>query len=248
MADDSANPDDAAGQGDAASGDYNPMDRRPIKSRNTSWAAGISGWLARRGASPNGISVLGVFFAAGAAVAFAMTSQASGPDQQIQLRLLWFAGALLCQLRLLCNLFDGMVAVARGVASAKGELYNEVPDRISDAAIFVGLGYAAGGCPTLGFTAALLAVFVAYVRALAKSVGCPSDFCGPQSKSQRMALVTVVTVYLALSPAAWRWTFTCCDHSLGEIAAALTVVILGCVITATRRLLHAAKYLEGNVE
>ena len=37
-----------------------------------------------------------------------------------------------------------------------GELYNEVPDRVSDAATLIGLGHAAEGWPVLGFLAAIL--------------------------------------------------------------------------------------------
>ena len=48
--------------------------------------------------------------------------------------LAWLCGAVLVQLRLLANVLDGMVAVGRGVASPVGELYNEIPDRVSDTA------------------------------------------------------------------------------------------------------------------
>ena len=47
-------------------------------------------------------------------------------------------------LSLLANLLDGMVAMGRGVASPVGELFNEVADRVSDTAILLGLGWAAG--------------------------------------------------------------------------------------------------------
>ena len=67
-----------------------------------------------------------------AGLAFALTDNTSN---EIVSRGLWLVGGLLCQVRLLCNLFDGMVAIAQAKASAKGELYNEVPDRVSDAAI-----------------------------------------------------------------------------------------------------------------
>lgn len=219
--------------------DYQPTDRRPIKSRDTTWAAGIASWLAARGVSANMISVLGMIAAIGAGVAFAATSHTTDLAQ----RGLWLAGAVLCQGRLLCNLFDGMVAIARGIDSPKGELYNEVPDRISDAAIFIGLGYAAGSEPVLGYAAALLAVFVAYVRAMGKSMGAPNDFCGPMAKPQRMALATLLAAYLALAPTAWRLSG---DAAGGEVKGILLVIIIGCTLTAVRRLMRAAKYLEGH--
>jgi phosphatidylglycerophosphate synthase len=39
-------------------------------------------------------------------------------------------------------MLDGMVALASCRDSKVGELYNEVPDRVSDAAVFIGVGYA----------------------------------------------------------------------------------------------------------
>ena len=55
---------------------------------------------------------------------------------------------------------DGLVAVEYGKGSATGALFNEVPDRIADSAVLVGAGYAATGWVTLGYVAALLALFV----------------------------------------------------------------------------------------
>ena len=213
---------------------YQPLDRRPIQSRNTRWAERITNALVRQNISPNAISILGMIAAITAGVFFFSTSMTGGTVQ----RLLWFCGGLLCQVRLLCNLFDGMVAVAQNKASPTGELYNEVPDRVSDTAIFVGLGYAAGGDVALGFTAALLAVFVAYVRAMAKSIGAPNDFCGPMAKPQRMALVTILAIYSAFAPATWQ-------RQTSALKWVMLAVIVGCVVTALRRLQRAAKYLEG---
>ena len=151
---------------------------------------------------------------------------------------LWLLGAAGAQLRLQANLLDGMVAIAGGKASAVGELYNEVPDRISDPAIFIGLGYAAGASPWLGWLAALLAVLTAYVRVLGKSVGAGSDFRGPMAKQQRMFVVTVLCVLFAILPAAWLcWQ---------PVNVALAVICAGSAWTASRRLASIAKKLRGN--
>lgn len=212
---------------------FEPSDRRPIRSRNTRWAESMTNRLVRWGVSPNAISVAGMVAAVLAGVCFGSTGLAEG----VVARSLWLVGALGCQCRLLCNLFDGMVAVRRHIASRHGELFNEVPDRISDAAVFIGLGYAAGGDLVLGYVAALVAVFVAYVRMTAKSTGAPNDFCGPMAKPQRMALVTAVAVYLALSPKAWQLSW-------GEPRIALGVIIVGGIVTAIRRLFRASRYLK----
>ena len=118
-------------------------------------------------------------------------------------RLLFVLAALFVQARLLANLLDGMVAVGSGRASPEGELYNEVPDRVADALILIGAGFAAGGTPALGYLAALVAIFVAYIRALGGSVGVQALFMGPMAKPQRMATITAACVYSACVPAGW---------------------------------------------
>ena len=212
---------------------YEPLERRPLRSRDTRWANAFAGFLAARGASPNGISLFGMFAAIGAGAAYFATGPVDGWGE----RVLWLLGGALCQVRLLCNLFDGMVAIARQVASPKGELYNEVPDRVSDAAIFIGLGYASLSDPILGVAAALVAVFTAYVRAMAKAAGAPNDYCGPMAKPQRMAVVTALSVWLAVRPDAWALPW-------GETRVVLVLVIVLGLLTASRRLVRAARRLE----
>ena len=94
-------------------------DRRPIAARRLQPVERAAGWLIQRGASPNAISTLGMIAAMGAGLAFA--------DAGLH-PWLWLVGALLVQVRLMANLLDGMVAIGRGIASALGELFNEVPD------------------------------------------------------------------------------------------------------------------------
>ncbi len=210
------------------------MERRPIQSRNTRWAEAATRFLVRLGISPNAISLIGMIAAMVAGVAFYSTSMGTGPTQ----RVLWFCGGVLCQVRLLCNLFDGMVAVERNIASPLGELYNEVPDRVSDVVVFIGLGYSAGGNIAAGYIAALVSLFVAYVRVMATSAGAPNNFCGPMAKPQRMAIATLLAMLLALSPSSWRLPWS-------EVQVVLILVIVGGIATALRRLRRAAKHLEG---
>ena len=76
---------------------------------------------------------------------------------------------MLIQMRLLCNLFDGMVAVEGGHKTKSGEIYNELPERFADVFILVGAGNAwmrVEWGPLLGWLCAVLALLTAYVRAL----------------------------------------------------------------------------------
>ncbi len=212
--------------------DYRPADRRPIASRRLGWVRSFASWLARRAVSPNAISICSVVFAAAAGLSLTATSWTDGWAE----RGCWLAAAVLVQLRLLANLFDGMVAIESGKASPLGEMYNEVPDRISDPIILIGAGFAASGSVTLGFLAALTALFIAYVRAVGGGLGAGQLFLGPMAKPQRMFLITIVCVYAGLAPAAWQPVHA--ESGWGAMAATLAAIIAGGLYTAVRRLIR----------
>lgn len=83
--------------------------------------------------------------------------------------------AVCIQLRLACNMFDGMVALEGGKKSSLGALYNEIPDRVADSLFIVAAGYCADW-PALGWCGALLAALTAYIRVLGGSLGLAQDF------------------------------------------------------------------------
>ena len=155
---------------------------------------------------------------------------------------LWLAAATGIQLRLLANMLDGMVAIASGKASALGEVYNEVPDRVSDAAILIGAGYAAGGIPTLGYLAALVAVSTAYVRAVGKTAGASNLFVGPMAKPHRMFVMTMVAVFMAGLPRAWQPAWG--SHHAGLDSLGLGFIIVGGLVTVVRRLALIVRHLR----
>jgi phosphatidylglycerophosphate synthase len=218
------------GAGMDDSGMVDEADRRPIAARDLGATRRVAAWLVARGASPNGISVAGMVAGIGAGGAFAAVPCWPGAAWA-----LWLLGALLVQARLMANLLDGMVAIGRGVASPVGELFNEVPDRVSDTAVLVGLGVAAGWL-SLGLAAALAAMLTAYVRTTARAAGAPSDFGGPMAKQHRMALVTALAAWCAVVPGAAGGSWA--------VRAVLAVIALGSLATAWRRLARAAAALE----
>jgi len=121
---------------------YQPTDRRPIASRQWKLSHLLANALVRWNISANSISVAGMISAILGGLAFRATAQWPAWG-----RCFWIAGAAFVQLRLLANMLDGMVAIQAQRASRLGELYNEIPDRISDAAVLIGLGYAEGSDP-----------------------------------------------------------------------------------------------------
>src|SRR3989442_6798189 len=212
------------------------MDRRPIATRNRKWAQATTTWLAARNVSPNTISIAGMCACIVAGIALGVTSIAD-------YRILWLIAALGAQLRLTANMLDGMVALASGRASKVGELYNEVPDRISDAAVFIGAGFAWGGNVTLGYIATILAIFTAYVRAAGKIAGAPNEFCGPMAKQHRMLVVTLISVYAAIQPQSWP-IIGFNDSQIGLMSFGLVIIIAGCAFTVIRRVSRIGRALK----
>ena len=228
--------DDAPSEGTA------PIDRRPIATRDVPVVRRFASWLASTGLSPNAISMSSMVFGAAAGALLAATSFTEGWVW----RTAWVGAAIMIQMRLLANLFDGMVAIESGKRSAVGELYNEAPDRFSDVVILVGAGFASGGGPFLGFTAAILAIGVAYIRALGAASGAGQAFGGPMAKPQRMAVLTLAALYCGMTPASWQPLHSASGRSI--IGLALWVVILGCIVTVIRRLRDVARFLRESSE
>src|SRR5215467_517730 len=204
--------------------------RRPLKTRERGWAKATAQLLVKAHVSPNAISILSMVFAAGAGAALYFSGQ-TPPFERMWLLLLAAAGI---QLRLLCNMLDGMVAVEGGRQTKSGELFNDVPDRVADAVIFVGAGY---GLPwtewggALGWATALLAVLTAYVRVLGGALGLAQDFCGPMAKQHRMAVMTLACL-LAIGEGAVA------DYRGRVLGIALVVIAVGSLLTVGRRLLR----------
>lgn len=200
----------------------NAENRRPLASRQTRWARALTNALARTRITPNQVSGASMVMALIAGGCFALAGYVQGSLQ------IWalVAAALFCQLRLLCNLLDGMLAVEAGRSSAEGPFWNEAPDRVADLLILVGAGIGAGAV-WLGWAAGAFAIGTAYLRAFGQSLGQPADYSGPMAKQHRMALMTGAAVLGALV-ASWI------DAGF-VLLSALIALILGAALTCWRR-------------
>ena len=206
--------------------------RRPLKSRGTAWAAVAARAALKSGISADGVSILGIVISVvGATV---LVAEVGSPWH-------FLIGAGAVQLRLLCNMLDGMVAVEGGRKSIYGPLYNELPDRIEDSVLLVAAGAAAGFQGLLlGLLAALFASICAYVRLLGGTLGQPQDFVGPQAKPHRMFVLTLGLV-AAFVEYFVRWPIYRPSHML---SLALAVICIGTLLTIIRRTLRIARRLR----
>lgn len=206
--------------------------RRPLKVREVNIIQAVARYLCEKDITPNKISVTSILFAAFAAAALILYQQQGD----------WWLpiiAALFIQFRLLCNLFDGMVAVEGGKHTKSGELFNDIPDRIADPLILVSCGYAISHVKygiELGWLAGIFAVMTAYVRTLSASIGAPVNFQGPMAKQHRMAIITVACLIAAVES----------GYGTNHYALfyALVIIVAGSAITVVRRAVTAYRYLE----
>ena len=196
-------------------------------------AQGATRFCVRVGVHPDAISYFSIVVAAGAAFCFWQSSH--HPP-------LLIVAPLFCSLRLWCNMLDGMVALAADEASRRGEILNDIPDRVSDVLIFVGAAHSGWMNPLFGYWAAIFSLGTAYVGMLGQAVAGQREFSGLMSKPWRM---------VALGLGAWltyvlyRWNSgNTIIGGLRSLEWACVIVIAGCLQTSAQRLariLHRLK-------
>lgn len=205
--------------------------RRPIKARSSSTIRTLAATLSRAGVTPNQVSCASVLFSA-------LSSACMFPRFLLpgQSRVIFFMlSAMFIQMRLLCNVLDGLIAIEGGKRTKYGEVFNEIPDRISDTLLLVSAGYATGS-PEFGWAAALCAVFTAYIRSFSAHHTGEQDFSGPMAKPHRMFVLTLAIVLRAAVD----------DQPFAPVimASALLLICVGSVVTSVRRLRHCVRYIS----
>lgn len=204
---------------------YEPTSRRPIADGFRSTARFATALCVQLNVHPDAISYASIVASAVAAVCFWKSG--------VHLWLLFLA-PLFCYLRLWFNMLDGMAALASGKASWRGEILNDLPDRVSDVLIFAGVAHSGWMNPIFGYWAAIFALLTAYVGMFGQAVGVQREFSGVMSKPWRM---------VTLHAGAWI-TLSCAWWNGGAIRfARLTIldwacliVVAGCVQTMAIRL------------
>lgn len=205
-------------------GDYQPTSRRPIADLFRRTAQGAVRFCVRHGIHPDAVSYGSVVASALAALCFWWSGRWP---------LLLIPAVLFCYLRLWLNMLDGMVALASGKASLRGELLNDLPDRISDVIIFAGVAHSGLCHPVSGYWAAIFALLTAYVGTFGQALGVGRQFGGIMAKPWRMVVLHVgAWITLGL-----LWSGVSIDLGLLTVLDWTNlVVIAGCVQTIAVRL------------
>jgi phosphatidylglycerophosphate synthase len=211
---------------------YQPTSRRPIADLFRRTANAPVRCCVHWGIHPNWISYSSIVASAGAALCFWQAATAP---------VLLLPAVGFCYLRLWLNMLDGMVALAAGKASRIGEIVNELPDRVSDVVIFVGVAHSGLCHPLGGYWAAIAALLTAYVGTLGQAAGARREFSGVMAKPWRMVALHVG----AWSTLALLWWANGAIEWAGLTALdwAHVVIIAGCIQTVCVRLLHIVRAL-----
>jgi len=212
--------------------EYKPASRRPIADAFRATARLAVRLCVKWNIHPDAVSYFSVVAAGGAGACFLF----SGTHAWLVI-----PAALLCYVRLWLNMLDGMVALASGKASPRGEILNDLPDRASDVIIFAGVAHSGWCNPFVAYWAAIFAVLTAYVGTLGQAVAGRREFGGIMSKPWRMVMLHIGS-WLAAA-LVWR------DFSpnLGGMTVmdwTLVLVIAGCVQTIAVRLTRTMRELR----
>ncbi len=210
---------------------YAPTARRPIAALFRATAHGAVRLCLRLGIDADTVSYSSIVASALAAACFWKSGEA-----------LWLVipAAAFCYVRLWLNMLDGMVAIAAGKASPRGEILNDLPDRASDVLIFVGVAHSGLCRLPLGYWAAIFAVATAYVGMLGQAVGAQRQFGGIMSKPWRMVALHVGSWFLVAD------VYRGGSGKLGPLSlldVTLLLIIAGCVQTIWVRLARILRYL-----
>lgn len=180
----------------------------------------------RAGLTPNGVSVLALLAAVGAAGSFA----AAG-DQ----RPLYLVGAVFVFLNGVFDLVDGGLARELETDSPAGDLLDHVLDRYADILIIAGLAAGVGEYE-LGLAAVTGVLMTSYLGTQAQAVDLDRVYGGLLGRADRLALTGVVTTVAAVVDAT----------AVGLTIVGWLLVVFAVVghVTALQRFYYAMKALS----
>jgi len=167
------------------------LDRR-LRSNIERGLAPLGRAIGRIGITPDALTVLGVAFAAGTALAVATG------------HIVW--GCVGIILSGLGDLLDGNLARASGRNGPRGAFFDSVTDRVSDALVLGGVAWYVGRddgrLAVLAFAVATLSMLISYERAKAEGLGFQAKG-GLMERAERYVLLGVGMAFDVLVPVLW---------------------------------------------
>lgn len=171
------------------------MDLYRSKSRIVAGLDPVVEELARSGVSPDAVTLSAIPVAALAAGCLLASPVLPGVLVAVPV----LAGA-----RLVLNLLDGALARRTERMHPRGELYNEVADRVADVLFLAPVAFLPGADMAAVLVGVLLAVLASYVGIATRAAGGRRLYRGVLSKPGRMVLLGVFAVLVLVSgPDAW---------------------------------------------
>jgi CDP-diacylglycerol--glycerol-3-phosphate 3-phosphatidyltransferase len=177
------------------------------------WLEPVLARLARAGVRPDWLTLAAI-----PAGALGGAGILASPAVPVALLLVPLAAGL----RILLNLLDGALARRTGRVHPRGELYNELGDRVADVLFLAPVALVPGALAPAVWLGVVLAVLASFTSVATKAAGGGRTYRGILSKPGRMALVAVFAVaVLVAGPGAWA--------PFGPLLA------LGCAVTLAER-------------
>ena len=137
---------------------------------------------------------------------------------------------VLAGLRLVLNLVDGALARHTGRIHARGELLNELGDRIADIAFLAPVAFLPGADRTTVLLGVAGAIFASFAGLAPRAAGGERIYRGILSKPGRMILLAAFSVAVFLvGPSAW--------------APFGPVLLVGTILTAVERIIVGVRRL-----
>ncbi len=197
-----------------------PMIQNRFRAPVTALISPVARWLLRIGLTPNALTVIGALGSSLCAVFFFSQGK-------------FFLGTILVTFFVLSDLLDGTMARQSQAGPTKlGALIDSTLDRVSDAAIFVGILLFAYNdnlsvVSYLALIALVTGTLIPYIRAKAESLGVECSV-GIAERTERLILVLVGTGLYGLGI---NWALN----------LSLSVICLASAITVIQRMLVVAR-------
>jgi phosphatidylglycerophosphate synthase len=151
-----------------------------------------------------------------------------------QVPVLLLAVPLLIVIRIVLNLIDGNLARRTGRIHPRGELFNEVGDRLADIAFLAPVAWLPGASASLVLLGVLGGVLASYVGITSRAAGGERIYRGILSKPGRMTLLLVCSL----------WAFAEGPGSNNAWLVFGPLLLLGTTLTVIDRLILAIRRLE----